>query len=195
MKKIKLKNLTGIISGYPFRKKIQTSRSGNFFIIQMEDINKDHTLNTAALSKTNLENVKSKYLLNKGDILFTPKGYNNFATLIDSPLTNTIPIAHFYIIRIKKEKLKTLTPSYLTWYINQKPAQTFFKNYAAGTNIPSINKKHLNELVIEIPPLKLQNQITKIYRLSLKEQKLLKEIREKRRLFIENTLLDKLQKL
>ena len=191
IKHIKLKNLVTIISGYPFRTKIETDPSGNTFIIQMEDINKDHTLNTSSLSKTNLKEVRIKYLLREGDILFTPKGYNNYATLIDKPLTNTVPIAHFYIIKIKNSD--TVTPSYLAWYINQKEAQLYFKSYGAGTNIPFVNKKLLEELIIKLPPLILQNKIVKIYNLTLKEQKLLNKIQEKRKLLIDTILLEKIQ--
>jgi len=193
IKLIKLKNLATIISGYPFRRKIQTDCFGNFFIIQMEDLNKDHTLNTSRLSKTNLKGVKLKYLLREGDILFTPKGYNNFATLIDKPLKNTVPMAHFYIIRIKAEKLNTISPSYLSWYINQKEGQIYFRSYGAGTNIPFVNKKLLEELTIKVPEPDLQNKIVKIYNLSLKEQELFNKIQEKRKLLIDTILLDKIQ--
>ena len=186
----RLEDITLITLGYQFREKILPAPSGNVSVIQMSNINDDYTLNTDNLTKTCIKEyeLKEEYYLLQDDILFTPRGYKNFATLIDRPPGKTIAASHFYIIRIKDQK--TITPPYLAWYINQKPAQEYLKSHGAGTNIPIINRKLLGQLRISIPPVERQIKIAKIYNLSLRENFLMKEIQKKRKLFIETLLLN-----
>ena len=188
----RLEDITLITLGYQFREKILPAPSGNVSVIQMSNINDDYTLNTANLTKTCIKEyeLKEEYYLLQDDILFTPRGYKNFATLIDRSLGKTIAASHFYIIRIKDQKI--ITPPYLVWYINQKPAQEYLKSHAAGTNIPIINRKLLGQLTISIPAMERQIKIAKIYNLSLRENFLMKEIQKKRKLFIETLLLKQL---
>jgi len=185
----RLEDIALITPGYQFREKIIPSPDGNVSVIQMSNINDDYTLNTANLTKTCIKEyeLKEEYYLLQDDILFTPRGYKNFATLIDRPLGKTIAASHFYIIRIKDQKI--ITPPYLAWYINQKPAQEYLKSHAAGTNIPIINRKLLGQLTLSIPAMERQIKIAKIYNLSLRENFLIKEIQKKRNLFIETLLL------
>ena len=188
----RLKDISVITLGYQFREKILPISMGNISVIQMSNITDNYTLNTNNLIKTCIkeDELKEEHYLLQDDILFTPRGYKNFATLIDRPLEKTIAASHFYIIKIKEQK--RITPSYLVWYINQKPAQEYFKKRAAGTRIPIINRKLLGQLIISIPDIETQIKITKIYNLSLRENFLLKEIQKKRKLFIETFLLKQL---
>ncbi|HPZ07402.1 MAG TPA: restriction endonuclease subunit S [Candidatus Eremiobacteraeota bacterium] len=188
----RLKDISVITLGYQFREKILPISMGNISVIQMSNITDNYTLNTNNLIKTCIkeDELKEEHYLLQDDILFTPRGYKNFATLIDRPLEKTIAASHFYIIKIKEQK--RITPSYLVWYINQKPAQEYFKKHAAGTRIPIINRKLLGQLIISIPDIETQIKITKIYNLSLRENFLLKEIQKKRKLFIETFLLKQL---
>ncbi|MEQ8186837.1 MAG: restriction endonuclease subunit S [Candidatus Eremiobacterota bacterium] len=186
---VKLEDIALITPGYQFREKIIPSPDGNVSVIQMSNINDDCTLNTVNLTKTCIKRneLKEEYYLLQDDILFTPRGYKNFATLIDRPLEKTIAASHFYVIRIKDQKI--ISPLYLVWYINRKPAQEYLKIHAAGTNIPIINRKFLGQLTISIPAIEKQIKIAKIYNLSLRENFLMKEIQKKRNLFIETLLL------
>lgn len=103
-------------------------------------------------------------------------------------LKNTTTNTHFFIIRVKSDKI---LPEYLAWYINQKPAQTYFLKHSPGTVIPVITSKNLGNLDVSIPTLYIQKKIIEIHKLSIREAYLTKKILYKKKRLIETLLLKK----
>ncbi len=184
----KLKNICEIQLGYQFRTRFEHDLAGNYFVIQMKDI-KDYSLSTAELLKVKLPKVKNDYLITQNTILFTPRGYNNNAIFIDEALNDTIASSQFYIIKVSD---KNVLPEYLTWYINQSPAQKYFTSNRAGTTIPIINIAQLKELEVKIPDIETQENIVKTYNLACKEKEIYQQIMDKRHTLISEALLTKI---
>jgi len=186
---MKLNELTTIFSGHLFRFKIENSPFGKYRVIQMRNINNDYTINYAGLPRVEINSIRNEQIINKNDIVFRCRGNNNFASIIDCEIENIIADTHFLIIRIKSN---IISPEYLAWYLNQKPAQMYFLKNAQGTVIPLITAKILGSLEVTIPDLQTQNKIVELSKISIKEQELAQTIQRKRKLLIENLLIKKI---
>lgn len=176
-------------SGYQFREQIKNQSNGEFQILQMKDIDENNVISKEeSFTKIDLDLHDKELLIKNGDILFRARGYNNYATLVKGLTKKTLVPSYFFILR---EKRDIIISDYLVWYINQKIAQNYLKTNARGT-IPAINKKALEMLEIEIPPLEVQNKIAKVSNLNLRELQILEQIKEKKKLLIETILSKKI---
>lgn len=187
MIKKKLKRIAEIKSGYPFRHGVQQEHNGNVRVIQLKDMDENGSINARKLSMVSIANLKSNRTLEKGDIIFKSKSINHMASVLTEDVHSTIATHHFLVLQIRSE---FVLPEYVTWYLNQQPAKRYFKRNAAGTRIPFVSKKVLEELVIPIPPLDVQKKIVEIDKLSQREQSLREEILGKRVALIQAQLLD-----
>ena len=179
-----LYDIAEIRSGYTFRKRVTNNEAGDGFAIQLRDII-DHT--SISNQPHRIEIPDGRHVLQKGDILFIAKGQNNFAIVFDKEYP-AVASAVFFIISV--DPYQGVSPEYLAWYINQAPAQRHFKMNLEGTAQRNITRKTLEQLKITIPSQKQQELICKIDRLKQREKFLEKEISEKRKLLIEQTLLN-----
>src|SRR5690606_4654971 len=95
--------------------------------------------------------IKEKYYLEVGDILFISKGANNFATVYDlKDGVATVASSVFYVIKVDTSKAN---PYYVAWYINKKRVQQYFTTHASGTYSLSINKEAVEDIPLILPPL------------------------------------------
>lgn len=184
-----LKN-RGLASGYSFRGKIQHIHNGGVRIIQLKDFINEYTAIGEERFLIAEENIKPKYYLETGDILFIAKGTNNFAVVFeeldDLP---TIASSALFVIKVNQ---KIASPEYVAWYINQSLVQNYFKTNEAGTYVTSINKTTIEEIPIALPSLKLQNQIARISLLYKKEKSILAEVTALKDALITHQLLNTL---
>jgi restriction endonuclease S subunit len=182
---LKLRDIAEIQAGYSFRGSIPVSEQGNYRVIQIKDIGFDGRISNADLAKTNLDFIKPEYLARKDDILFTSRGTNRRAAVVDGTAENAIFVSQLYSLRLKSEKI---IPEYLAWYLNQKPAQDFFEENASGSYIQNIRQDVLGELPVVVPEPETQKRIIDIYQLSLEEKELTEKILIKRRQIVEQAL-------
>jgi restriction endonuclease S subunit len=188
MNKYSLKDIAkSLRSGYQFREQIQSKPEGKFQVIQMKDINNDNSLSSeAGFIRVDIDLHDKGLLIENGDILFRARGNNNFASVVKGINDKTIAPAYFFIIKVNEKKV---IPEYAAWYINQKPVQSYLKTNATGSNVPLINKKVLEELELVIPDMETQKKVVEIYTLSLKEIRLLEDIKNRKKVFTEALLL------
>lgn len=182
---IKLRDIADIQAGYSFRGSIPVSEQGNYRVIQIKDIGFDGVITTADLVKTKLDFIKPEYLTRQDDVLFTNRGANRRAAVVDKTAENAIFVSQLYALTLKSNRV---TPEYLAWYINQKPAQDFFEEHASGSYIQNIRHDVLAELTVFIPDPETQKRIIDIYQLSLKEKEITEKILIKRRQIVEQML-------
>ena len=173
-----LSEVATISSGYLFRARIENQEDGQYHVIQMKDIDSFNCLKTNGLSRVNLKSIRNESLVQRGDIIFRCRGQQNMATLVDQPMENTIAVSQFFIIRVKN---KEVLPAYLSWYINQKPAQRDLKRKAAGSRTQHINKKNLEQFEVVVPDMGMQKKIVELHNLSIREEKLIITINDKRK--------------
>ncbi len=193
-KKTTLKSITerdGIASGYSFRGKIKGSPNGNLRVIQLKDMENDYTSIGDTCIFIDGHNVKDKYFLESGDVLFISKGANNFASVFHAK--DTIPSvasAVFYVIKVDPSKA---SPNYVAWYINQNPVQYYFQTNAMGTYSLNINRETVENIPIQLPALKIQENIAKVAQLAHQEQYIYTQLKEKRNQLLEAQLLSSIK--
>lgn len=181
--------LNSLFSGYSFRSKVENDPKGNVKVIQMKDLENNYSKIGSKLTQIDASTIPTKYLLQKGDILFITKGSNNFAIVYDLGLPKAVGSSAFFVLRPDMTKIN---PDYLAWYINQEPVQQYLINNRAGTYIPNINRDTVEGIKIELPEIKTQKLISKISQLQIKEKRIMENLIFNRNLLVKNILFQKL---
>jgi restriction endonuclease S subunit len=184
-----IKQLVNLTAGHPFRESIQNTLDGDTAVVQMKDVDPEKGLNTANLYRVHLTGRKTPDYLQRGDILFVGRGYRIFAVLVDRDQKSTVAGSHFFILRVKPDRLD-VQPAYLVWYINHKQAQRYFSQHIAGAALPHVNRTTLENLPIIVPPLEVQESMIKLHQCRLQEKALMEKLIEKKKQFLDG-LLDK----
>ncbi len=179
----------GISSGYSFRGKIEDDPNGKLKVIQLKDLINDYSAIGEECYKVSAEGIKEKYILKDGDILFISKGQNNNAVTFSSNNTQGLHIASsaLFVININPEKAN---PYYITWYINQLPVQNYIKQNLTGTYTPTVNRKVVENIPLQLPNLEEQSKIAALGGLAIQEKNLHTQIKELREQLINNQLLN-----
>jgi len=176
----KLDNLVEIRTGYQPKQKggIKADPDSNWRIIQISDFDDDLNLNIDDLTMFKPDRDPEPYVVEKGDILFLARGRQNWAFAIEHNIQQTVAVVYFFIFRTKTEKVN---PSYLAWYINQTPAQTYLSKLARrGSHMPIIAKRALVDLPVPLPSLDIQQQVAELNRLAQEEKRIVYQLGEKR---------------
>ncbi|EJE8676060.1 restriction endonuclease subunit S [Vibrio parahaemolyticus] len=173
---IALTECVTIQAGYPFRGAIRDIPSGSVRAVQAKDISPLGELQTHDLIITDLTGKRDADWLQQGDILFSAKGSKHIACYVHEALDGTTCAPSLFLLRVKSEWKEKVNPQFLTWQLNQLPAQTYFKRSAEGSFQISIRKPVLAATPIALPTLCKQNTIAKFYEASIKENALLHKL-------------------
>ncbi len=163
-----------IKTGYQ-RTRILEDSNGTHWLIEAKDLNGNDSLDQKRMIRFTPERKPEQCIVKNGDILFKARGTNHFAHYIIKEYTNTLASDSFYLIRPNDNRL---LPEYLAWWLNQTTAQRFFKSKAGTSLMSFISINELGKLKLEIPPLKIQEQIITINSLLNKEQLLAKKLND-----------------
>lgn len=108
------------------------------------------------------EEEREKYLLEKGDVLFTEGGDRDKlgrGTVWNGEIENCIHQNHIFKARISS---KMVLPAYLAFVSKTMNSKDyFFANASQSVNLASINLNTLGKLSIPIPPLAEQHEIVR----------------------------------
>ncbi|MDG9730333.1 restriction endonuclease subunit S [Ignatzschineria sp. RMDPL8A] len=169
-----LREVATIKSGQTFRAAIKEIAGGNAHVIQMRDVSLERGIDFPALITTAID--KPDWLA-PNDILFTPKGNNNIAIQMGEEANQIDVVAtnHFMVIRVNDE---ALLPEFLTWWINQQPAQTYFDRQSEGSTIRNIRRGILELVPVPLPSLERQKTIVQFAETMGKKHKLFAELIE-----------------
>ena len=177
----KVKEIADIYVGTTFRSKVVPTNRGNTRVIQVKDLGENNSNRIDAKDAVHIEGVddlRERQELEVGDILFRSRGLTTTARLLSKKAGATIVASPIFIIRIKSE---LAIPRYLVWWINQPSSQAYFRSHSNGSLVRMVSKKTLADLEVALPPIENQEKIADFYDLAIKEQRLLTEIRIKRR--------------
>jgi len=191
MMKTQLNEISEIQLGYQTRKGIKMSPSGSHLLIQARDVKKASKIEWDTLTRFEPSGNTDRYEVRKGDILLLARGYENYAYLIEDEVFATIPANSFYIIRPDHA---IVSAKYLAWWINQTPAQEYFRYHRSGSAIPLITVSNLLKLEVNIPPPEIQKQIIELDGLLEKEKKLTQLYLEKKLKLIEGICMLSIKK-
>lgn len=186
---VKLGEIASINTGYPFRTKIERDPEGTVGVIQMKDIDGYNRLDLSDVYKVKLEeDLSEKHLLQQHDVLFRSRGVTNTTALVTEKIQPYVAASPLIIIRVKSSHVK---PAYLVWYLNHPLGQKQINRVAGGTSQLMVSKSALAEIVIDLPPLATQKVIAEIAALSQREQQLMEELAQKRKLYMDAVLMQK----
>ena len=172
----RLQDIAEIRAGYSFRGRIEPVPGGHYSVVQIKDLDESPFFAAKELIKTDLKDVNESHLLGPGNVLFAARGINKQAVMVDEVLSNTIAGSQFFVCEPKE----AVDGTYLTWYINQTPAQRYLEENAAGSNVRIVTKEALGQLMVTVPPLAIQRKIAEVYRLSYREKELVTQIQRRR---------------
>jgi len=184
--KVKLNSIATVQMGLSFRSRLEPDSDGNVSVIQMKDLTEDNRLDNQDLVLIDMKAPKEHHRVEANDLAFRSRGQTNTAALIVSDVESAVIAAPLLRIRVNKE---TILPAYLCWFINQPSSQAALQSKATGTSIRMIGKPVLEELEIAVPNLATQKQIVALEQLSINEQKIMKELSEKKKLLIAGILM------
>ena len=181
-----ISQIASIRAGYQFRKEAPLSPTGKYSVIQLRDSKEALALDDHEIQRYELKDIQSNDLLRENDILLRAKGNNHFAVLVSRKVSNTLASGLCLVLRCDESKV---FPAFLTWYLNQAPAQSLLNKISAGTSIPIVNKKSLGDIAVPLLPLEKQKAIGELYQLQLKEEFLSNKLLERRRQLLNTKML------
>lgn len=174
---MELKQIATINSGYPFRGKIPEAPGSAVLAVQMKNVSLSEGINWSDCLETELISKREPTYLTTGDILVSARGSHNYAVQVDNLLTSTgkraVAAPHFFVVSLKK---KDILPAFITWLLNQAPAQRYFEQNAEGSFTKSIRRSVLEDTPIILPPLAKQQVITELANTLSEEQRLMQQL-------------------
>ena len=191
MKYKKLYEVANVLPGYPFRGRVPEKINGGARVVQMKDVDPDNPIEWSGLIKTELTGRRKPDWLVPGDILFLLRGNHNFAIHLDQVPVQAVGSPHFYLIRIDNKV--DLIPEFLSWQINQVPAQHYFNISAEGSLQRSIKRSVMDLFEVVIPDLKKQEQIVNFNRLVAQETALYSDLINNRKQMLKSIATDLLK--
>lgn len=174
---MKLKQIATINAGYPFRGKIPEEPGSDVMAVQMKDVFLTEGIRWSSCTETELTGKRQPDCLTQGDILVAARGSHNYAVLVDDSLASTgkqaVAAPHFFVISLKK---KGVLPEFISWLLNQAPAQRYFEQNAEGTLTKSIRRSVLEDTPVLVPPLAKQQAIVAMANTLREEHKLMQKL-------------------
>jgi restriction endonuclease S subunit len=174
--------------GYGTYEKAQINGSHRYLVASHFD--DSINLTEFADSFIDLKNKDIKFQLVENDVILAGKGSRNFAWAYETSEGLCVPSSLFYIIRAKPSKV---IGKYLAYFLNSDKIQFALKNMATGTGMPSIPKKELVQLEIELPTITQQLEIVKLAEMMDEEIQLghqLLKLKEQRKKGIINKMIN-----
>lgn len=183
---LKLKDMAAVSSGATFRSRIKASVNGKLRIIQMKDLGDDNFVHLEESMQIEYAQPKPNQLIKLGDIIFRSRGRINTAALLREDAEHTIVAAPLFRVRSDTKKV---VPKFLLWWINQRSSQAYFSSRSKGTMVKMVNKQCLEDLEVNLPSLEEQSKIADFFSLSMREQHLLEEIKNRKAIYAQGILI------
>ena len=183
---LNLKDIATVSSGVTFRSRIEASKDGSVRIIQMKDLGDDNFVHLEDSIRTDRPKPKPNQLAKRGDIIFRSRGQTNTAALLQEDAENTIVSAPLFRVRPDTKKIM---PEFLLWWINQPSSQSYLASRSKGTMVKMVSKQSLEDLEVDLPSLEKQRKIAELFSLSMREQQILEEIKNRKAIYTQGILM------
>ena len=179
-KKRSLKNISNIISGYTFRKKITPDDTGYLLILQSKNITDNLIVSDKELTKVFHKTIRTNSFVRNNDIVISSRG--SFRSAVIKSTKQIIASSSVYILRLTDNQV---FPEFLSLYLNSSIGKKNLLTLATGSTIKTILINDLGTLKIPIPSLSVQKSIVKLYLNQKSQSKLLEE-----KVIINSNILD-----
>ncbi len=159
LKTCPLKDVTQLYRGYNVSPKDE-DENGEYAVLKISDIvNGD--IKFAELSKYNIQNnakIDNNRILNN-DVLLSIRGVNRKVTIFQSDREDVLMSQNFVGIRCSN----SLLPAFLKLYLESPIAQFYFANHMAGSTVPNLPIKEVNNLPVPVLSIEEQEEIVRKY--------------------------------
>ena len=172
-----IKDIALVQMGVSFRSRIEPEADGTVAVIQMRDLTEDNKLSHRNLLTIKMNGFSDRHLVKRKDLIFRSRGQTTTAAIIDTEIGPAVVAAPLLRVRVTS---KRVLPEYLCWFVNQASAQAFLHSRATGTAMTMIGKAALDALQVPLPALETQERIVALADLANEEQRLLRELAEKK---------------
>jgi hypothetical protein len=180
-----LRELAEIRTGYPFRGGVDRVREGGCLLVQAGNI--DGEAGNLAGEPTRIAKPANfrTHVLHYGDVLLVARGPRNDAATFTWGGGEAVAASHLTILRTQG---KLAFPDYLTWFLNLPATQGKIRAMRSESSVPFVAVEALGRLRVPVPSIELQKNIAGVQKLSAQEQRLMEEIRARRRVLVDGLL-------
>ena len=168
-----LGDVASIRQGHPFRGAIAAVADGPVRVIQLKDLEPDGLPGSDLLLRTALHTRKAPDWVQDQDVLMAARGNHPLAMLVSTPPQWTVCSPHLYVLRLCSD---ALLPAFLAWQLNQRTAQAYLRQHAAGSRQQSLRRATVAQLPLCVPPLDQQRRIVTIAAAVKAEQRCLEAL-------------------
>lgn len=175
-----LRQLAEVRSGYHFRGKAESDPNGNATLIQIKDLDDDFVLCPDDLARVRIDKPEP-YFVREGDVLFVTRGTRLGASVVQTPMEDTIATGSFFLLRPRVEILA----GFLAWAINSAPVQAQLHRAGQGSNLRMVRRSDLEDITFDVPPLDIQHAIVRLDECARLERRLTSKLNEKRATLVE----------
>lgn len=175
---IKLGDAVSVTAGYPLRKSAEALQPGDVKLVQLKNTDVESDIDWEGVSSVSLPSKREPNWLTDNDVIFSARGTRTLAYPLSQVPPKTVCAPQFFVLSVQEPE--NLSPHFLAWQINQKPAQDYFQRNATGSHIQNIRRAVLEELKIFLPSKKKQMMIVSFWRAAQQERSLLKRLIENR---------------
>lgn len=173
---MKLGKLVDFSSGLMVSRKNEENAKQSYKVINLATVTKSGEINLKKSNDLKTSEDVSKYIVKQGDVIIKlSPPYDAFC--ITGTMDNYI-LSHYYCkMEINSSKI---IPEYLTWYLNSKYAERFFRLFSKGSTIRRLPINRLKGIDIEMIAIEDQKNIVEMNKLIKREKKLLEKLFIKR---------------
>lgn len=170
--KSKLKEKLKRIADIQFGPYTKSEKSGDTKYLLASHFDEFGELTNFKNSYINAEDFNSDELLKENDLILAGKGLRFFAWPYKKEEGNCIASSLFYVIRPKED----VAAEYLAFYLNHPKVQHQLKLLSAGGSIPSLAKRELQNIEIDLPSKKQETEIIALNQLINRETQLIEQL-------------------
>lgn len=160
---------------------------GSCRLIQISDLGNDGFFRNEDFIRIEPnETVNPALFLRRGDILFPNRGTRTTAAVLTHTPDNILAGAQFFVISPKSTEV---IPDYLAWTLRTVEAVRYFATRRKGTLVQTLQRFHVEEFPVPLPPLATQKKILELATLEREASVLESRLAALRNTYLEQSLL------
>ncbi|WP_421808692.1 restriction endonuclease subunit S [Flagellimonas sp.] len=183
-----MKKRLGDIAEIRFGPYLKAQDSGQCKYLKASHFNKQAKLTKFEHSFVDFDGKSERELLRSNDLILAGKGQRNFAWAYEEDKGPCVASSLFFVITPYD---KNLDSAYLALYLNSERLQHKLRLISGGLTIPSISKKELENLVIDVPGIQEQKKFVHMAELLNDDVELTEKLLVKKRA-MRKTILNKM---
>lgn len=191
-KNMALRDACEVQAGYTARTRLEDRGEKTAPAIQLRDLHGRAAVSISEAGRFTLDGDLDRYRVSAGDVLFRSRGDSNTAAVVKGEAgESAVAVMPLIILRAEPG---VILPEYLTWYINQSPAQRHFDQCARGTGMRMIPRACLDTLPLVIPDIQTQKAVVAAAALADREAELLTALAAQKQRLTSFVLLEQVRK-